>query len=74
VSRATPAAAAFSSTTVTVPLPAASTALACTTTVWPPDALSKPAAVDSDSTSPGAGARLGVPFLMIMNSPGKLVA
>ena len=59
---------------MTVPFPAALTELDCTTAVWPPAALSNPGTVDIDSTSPGTGARCGVPFLTITNSAGYLAA
>jgi hypothetical protein len=69
-----PLATAFSSTTVSVPSPAALTELDCTTTVWPPARLLNEGSVDMDSTSPGTGARCGVPFLTIMNSAGYAAA
>ena len=55
---------------MTVPFPAASTELDWTTAVWPPAALSNPGTADIDSTSPGTGARCGVPLLTIVNSAG----
>ena len=59
---------------MTVPFPAELTELDCTTAVWPPSAPSKPGTFAIDSTSPGTGARLGVPLLTIMNSAGYLAA
>ncbi len=55
---------------MTEPFPAAFTELDCTTTVWPPAALSNPGTADMDSTSPGTGARCVVPFLTIAKSAG----
>ena len=70
----TPLGTAFSSTIVTVPLPAESTELDCTTAVWPPSEPSNPGAFAIESTSPPAGARFGVPLLTSMNSAGYLAA
>ena len=55
---------------MTVPLPAEFTELDCTTAVWPPSEPSNPGTFAIESTSPGTGARFGVPLLTSMNSAG----